>query len=193
MHSSRPSIGIKFNLSQSEYPPFLDILCRVISSKSSSTSDASAPSSHLDFLDKISQRLLVLDTNRIKHLEQNQLLHPPTLTRLWPSLLILPPLSLYVYTNYTSWVPAIVQLATGAKDNMRGFVEGWLIEPLVGVLRTVRTGGAGDVLVHEAGVIADFEASRTIVFNLTFEANSQSSACRVLNERQFPLPEIDSI
>ena len=63
MHSSWLSIGIKFNRSQSEYPPFLDILRRVISSKSSSTSDASAPSSHLDFLDKISQSLLVLDTS----------------------------------------------------------------------------------------------------------------------------------
>ena len=131
----------------------------VISSESSS--DSSTPSSHLDFLDDISQSLLMLDTNHIKHLEQNRLLRPPTLTPLWPSLLVLPPLSLYVYANYTSWVPAIVQLATDAKDTMRGFVEGWLIEPLVGVLRTVRTGDAGDVLVHEAGVIADVQASRT--------------------------------
>jgi len=40
-------------------------------------------------------------------------------------------------------------------------VGGWLTEPLVGVIRTVRTGGAGDVLVHEAGVTADVEASHT--------------------------------
>jgi len=58
-------------------------------------------------------------------------------------------------------VLAIVQLATDAKDTIRGFVEGWLTEPLVGVIRTVRTGGAGDVLVHEAGVTADVEASHT--------------------------------
>jgi len=74
---------------------------------------------------------------------------------------VLPPLS---------WVPAIVQLATDAKDTLRGFVEGWLIEPLVGVICTVRTGGTRDVLIHEAGVTADVEASHTFL------------SSRVLNE-----------
>jgi len=157
MHSSRPSIGIKIN---HEYSSFLDILRRVISSESS---DSSTPLSHLDSLDDISQCLLMLDSSHVQYLEQNRLLRPSSSTRLWPSLLVLPPLSLYVYTNYSSWVPAIVQLATDAKDTLRGFVEGWLIEPLVGVIRTVRTGGAGDVLVHEAGVIADVEASHTVL------------------------------
>ena len=37
----------------------------------------------------------MLDTNHIKHVEQNRLLRPLTLTRLWPSVPVLPPLLLY--------------------------------------------------------------------------------------------------
>ncbi|KAF8200338.1 hypothetical protein BJ912DRAFT_948776 [Pholiota molesta] len=35
-----------------------------------------------------------------------------------------------------------------ARETVRVFVEGWLIEPLRGVIRTIRAGGKGEVLVH---------------------------------------------
>lgn len=44
-----------------------------------------------------------------------------------------------------------------ARETVRGFVEGWLIEPLLGVVRTIRAGGKGEVLVRGEGVAADLE------------------------------------
>ena len=96
-------------------------------------------------------------------LRSQNLLRPSALTRIWPSLLILPPLSLYIYTNRTAWTSAIVDMAHDAKETCLGFLKGWLIEPLIDVLNTVRAGGRGEMLVHESGVVADLEV-RSVCF-----------------------------
>ena len=44
-------------------------------------------------------------------------------------------------------------------ETVEGFVWGWLMEPLMGVLRTVRTGGEDGVIVRKEGVTADFDVS----------------------------------
>ncbi|KAF9472197.1 nuclear control of ATP synthase 2 [Pholiota conissans] len=43
-----------------------------------------------------------------------------------------------------------------AKEAVHAFIEGWLIAPLLDVLKAVRAGGKGDVLVR--GVLADLES-----------------------------------
>jgi nuclear-control-of-ATPase protein 2 len=108
-------------------------------------------------LTALAQTFPSLDVTHTQQLRTQRLLRPSSLTRLWPSLLFFPPLSLYIYTSRTSWIPALVDMACNAKETIHGFVRGWLIEPLVDVLKTVRTGGKGEVLVREEGVVADLE------------------------------------
>ena len=52
----------------------------------------------------------------------------------WPHLLVLPPLSLSFYTSHIYWVLAFLDLARNAKETLKGFVTGWLIELLKEVL-----------------------------------------------------------
>jgi len=145
------------DLPTKKFTTFLDTLSRVVVSTSLSSDLSSSP---LIPLDEISETLSTFDSAHTQFLLDQRLLKPSRLTRLWPSLLILPPLSLYVYTSYTSWIPALVQMSQDAKETVRGFVEDWLVEPLVGVLRTVRSGARGEVLVREEGVIADLEVRK---------------------------------
>jgi len=145
------------DLPTKKYTTFLDTLSRVVVSTSLSSDLSSSP---LIPLDEISETLSIFDSAHTQFLLDQRLLKPSRLTRLWPSLLIVPPLSLYVYTSYTSWIPALVQMSQDAKETVRGFVEDWLVEPLVGVLRTVRSGARGEVLVREEGVIADLEVRK---------------------------------
>ncbi|KAF8805065.1 NCA2-domain-containing protein [Phlegmacium glaucopus] len=96
----------------------------------------------------------------------SSLLRPKPLVLIWPHLLVLPPLSLYLYTSHTYWVPALLDLAHDAKDTLRGFVTGWLIEPLKDVLRTIR-GGEGQVgIVKTEGVRADLESLERMTLSL---------------------------
>ena len=48
-------------------------------------------------------------------------------------------------------------MACDAKETLRGFVTGWLIEPLREIMKTVRAGGEDGVIVRKEGVAADFE------------------------------------
>ena len=86
------------------------------------------------------------------------LLRPGPLVLFWPHLLVLPPVSFYFYTSHTYWIPALLDLAYDAKETLRGFITGWLIEPLKEVLRTIR--GAeleGQGIVRTENVRADLE------------------------------------
>jgi nuclear-control-of-ATPase protein 2 len=100
-----------------------------------------------------------LRQQHLTELKKHRLLRPSVLTRIWPSVLVFPPLALYIYTSRTSWVPALMDMAADARETVRGFVQGWLVEPLVGVINTVRGGGKGDMLVREEGVLADLEVN----------------------------------
>jgi nuclear-control-of-ATPase protein 2 len=89
----------------------------------------------------------------------SSILRPGPLVLFWPHLLILPPLSLYLYRSHTDWVPAFLDLAHDAKETIRGFLTGWLIEPLKEVLRTIRgdEGQGGGGIVRTENVRADLE------------------------------------
>jgi len=112
------------------------------------------------------------------------LLRPGLLVLLWPHLLVLPPLSLYLYTSRTHWVPALLDLAHDAKETLRGFVTGWLIEPLKGVLRTIRGDEGQGGIVKTEGVRADLEvrkAALSLPLSLTHTLYSHIHFSRVSN------------
>jgi len=144
------------DLAKKQYTSFLDTLARKITPQTHTASTLPL-SSPLMVLTDLAQTLPSLDVTHTQQLRTQRLLRPSRLTRFWPSLLFFPPLSLYIYTSRTSWIPALVDMACDAKETIYGFVRGWLVEPLVGVLKTVRAGGKGEVLVREEGVVADSE------------------------------------
>lgn len=151
--SGRPQVTINIVGTQ-EYTSLLDTIIQVVQPGSTLMD---SPDSSIASLSVLAQTLPTLDIQHIQLLQRRNLLRPSRLTRIWPRLLLLPALGLYIYTSRTAWVPAIVEMAKDVEDTVTGFVRGWLVEPLLGVLHTVRAGGKGEVLVTEEGVMADLE------------------------------------
>ncbi|CAA7270526.1 unnamed protein product [Cyclocybe aegerita] len=172
-----PLVGLtssSWNLSKKEYTSFLDTLNRNVSTAEKANSN-SPPSSPLTLLAIISETLPTLDATHTQLLKTQHLLRPSTLTRIWPSLLVLPPLSLYVYNTQTSWVPAIIEMVKDGKETVHGFVQGWLVDPLLDVIQTVRAGGRREMLVHEEGVLADLESLERMTVSLARDTLNYSA------------------
>lgn len=91
------------------------------------------------------------------HLTLSHLLRPSRFTLLWPRIFILPPLTFYVLRNVYAQRADWMQLGREAVETVRGFVKGWLVEPLRGVLKTIRAGGEEGMLVSKEGVVAEFQ------------------------------------
>lgn len=91
-------------------------------------------------------------------LDAQDLRRPSRLTLLWPKILLLPPLCIYVIRCAYISRATLVEVITDAKETLEGFVTGWLIEPLKEVLKTIRAGGEDGVIVRKEGVAADLEA-----------------------------------
>lgn len=144
------------DLAKKQYTSFLDTLARKITPRTNAACTLPL-SSPLMVLTDLAQTFPSLDVTHTQQLRTQRLLRPSSLTRLWPSFLLFPPLSLYIYTSRTSWIPVLVDMACDAKETIHGFVRGRLVEPLLEVLKTVRAGGKGEVLVREEGVVADLE------------------------------------
>ncbi|KAH9941057.1 NCA2-domain-containing protein [Amylocystis lapponica] len=102
-------------------------------------------------------------------LTARNLLRPSRLTLLWPRLVLLPPLALYlVRTAYASRA-SLQDMAIDALETARGFWEGWLLEPLRGVVKTVRAGGEDGVIVTQESVRADLGSLERMTLALAQE------------------------
>ena len=85
------------------------------------------------------------------------LLRPSRLVRIWPRLLVLPPLTLYAIQRIRASQDTLLSLAEDAWETMKGFWRGWLVEPLADIAKTVRTGGEGSIIVQKGSINADLE------------------------------------
>ena len=90
-------------------------------------------------------------------LNKDGLQRPSRLTLLWPKLLFLPPLTLYCVKTLYASRETIIDLARDSLEASRKFARDWLLEPLRGVYRTIRTGGEEAVLVRPESVAADLD------------------------------------
>ncbi len=90
-------------------------------------------------------------------LKTGELRRPSWLTLTWPRLFLLPPLILYgIRTAYASRA-SLEELVRGALETAQGFWEGWILEPLRGMVHTVRAGREDGVIVTKESVRADLE------------------------------------
>ncbi len=95
-------------------------------------------------------------------LKSGQLRRPSRLTLLWPRLVFLPPLALYaIRTAYASRA-SLEDLARDAVDTARSFWESWILEPLRGIVKTVRAGHDDGVIVTKESVRADLDVRMRI-------------------------------
>jgi nuclear-control-of-ATPase protein 2 len=92
---------------------------------------------------------------------EDNLKRPSNLVLVWPKLLLGPPLLLFgcklLYTSRTS----LQGIAKDAWNTTLGLWQGWLIDPLKDVLRTVRTGGEDSIIVQKGAVAADLAVSES--------------------------------
>lgn len=68
---------------------------------------------------------------------------PSRLTRLWLPLLMLPPLIRYTSSQALAHRDWVREQLANAGETVRGWVVGWVWEPLMDVTKTLRTGGEG--------------------------------------------------
>ncbi|EKM79254.1 hypothetical protein AGABI1DRAFT_120679 [Agaricus bisporus var. burnettii JB137-S8] len=109
---------------------------------------------------------------RVSHkqmLGNNALLRPRTLVLIWPKIVLIPLLSLYVCKSLYASRVSLEEVAKDAVETVKGFVRGWLLEPLRDVLKTVRSSYADDgvgVLVRKEGVLADLDSLERMTLSL---------------------------
>lgn len=117
-----------------------------------------SPTSLLDALVTTSSIVLPIHTSLHKEdLRTYSLLRPSRLVRIWPRLLVLPPLTLYAIQRISASQDTLLSLAKDAWETMKGFWRGWLVEPLADIAKTVRTGGEGSIIVQKGSINADLE------------------------------------
>ncbi|TDL23302.1 NCA2-domain-containing protein [Rickenella mellea] len=98
----------------------------------------------------------------------SSLCRPSRLTRLWPRLVVIPPVTLLLFRYIYRSRESLHETAVQAADTVRGFWFGYVVEPVRGILDTVRTGGEdGPRIVSMEGVKADLESLERMALDLS--------------------------
>ena len=137
---------------------FLQVINQVLVGQHLDKTNLGTPSSLLDALDTTSSKVLPMHASLHKEdLHTYSLLRPSRLVRIWPSLLVLPPLTLYAIQRIRAVPNTLLSLAKNALERPKGFWRGWFIEPLTEIARTVRTGGEGSIISQKGNIDADLQ------------------------------------
>ena len=141
-----------------ERAAFLQVINQVLVGQHVDTTNLGSPSSLLDALVTTSSKVLPMHTSLHKEdLRTYSLLRPSRLVRIWPRLLVLPPLTLYAIQRISASQDTLLSLAKDAWETLKGFWRGWLVEPLVEIAKTVRAGGEGSIIVQKGSIDADLQ------------------------------------
>lgn len=110
----------------------------------------------------IEQLVGAFKDQRIMHdayLEAHDLRRPSRLTLLWPRLFLLPPLTLYCAKYIYASRATLADVMHDVLNTVHNFFKGWLFDPMMDVLATIRAGGEDGVIVRREAVAADFDVS----------------------------------
>jgi nuclear control of ATPase protein 2 len=129
-----------------------------------------SPTSLLDALVTTSSNVLPIHKSLHEEgLRTYSLIRPSRLVRIWPRLLVLPPLTLYAIQRISASQDTLLSLAKDAWETMKGFWRGWLVEPVADIAKTVRAGGEGSIIVQKGSINANLEVfichPQSIVFD----------------------------
>ncbi|KDN40157.1 NCA2-domain-containing protein [Tilletiaria anomala UBC 951] len=100
---------------------------------------------------------------------------PSTLARLWLSFVFVPTVSLILLKAFTRNKDAILGSVRNAKETIRGFLVGWVYEPVVRLLDTIRHGEAADgVIISKESLNSDLQSLERMVTDFSAEKYSLS-------------------
>jgi nuclear control of ATPase protein 2 len=137
---------------------FLQVIDQVLVGQHIDAVPLESSTSLLNALITTSSRVLPMHTSLHKgDLQTYSLLRPGRLIRIWPRILVLPPLTLYAIQRISASKDTLLSLANDARETLKGFWRGWLVEPLAEIAKTVRTGGEGSIIVQKGSIDADLE------------------------------------
>jgi nuclear control of ATPase protein 2 len=141
-----------------ERAAFLQVINQVLVGKHVDMAQFGLHTSLLDALVATSSRVLPIHVSLHKEdLRAYCLIRPSRLTRIWPRLLVLPPLTLYAIQRISASQDTLFSLASDAWEMLKGFWRGWLVEPLADIAKTVRTGGEDGIIVQKGSIDADLQ------------------------------------
>ena len=141
-----------------ERAAFLQVVNQVLVGQHADAAKLGSPASLLDALVTTSSEVLPMHTSlHMKDLRKYSLLRPSRLVRIWPRLLVLPPLTLYAIGRISASKDTLLSLAKDTWETLKGFWRGWLVEPLADIAKTVRTGGEGNIIVQRGSIDSDLQ------------------------------------
>lgn len=82
---------------------------------------------------------------------------PSRLTRLWPRFVFLPPLAYLAFKVIFNSRAQLYATLADARATAIGFWHGWVLEPICGIIETVRTGSDTTVVVSKEGLNSDLD------------------------------------
>lgn len=109
-----------------------------------------------------------LNRSHRQMLKAERLLRPKRWILIWPEIVLFPPLVFYLCRSLYASRANLEDVARDALETLKGFVRGWLLEPLRDVLMTIRSGSDDEtgMLVHKEGVLADLESLERMTLSL---------------------------
>ncbi|KAK0504000.1 NCA2-domain-containing protein [Armillaria luteobubalina] len=150
----------------SELSTFSGILKSVIEGKSPSDELQSGATALSDFRDIQNITLPSCVTAYTNTLKERELRRPSRFVLLWPKLLLIPPLVAYTIRSLYASRASLIQMALDAHETVRSFILGWLVEPCLDIIHTVRARGEDGVIVQKEGVAADLESLERMTISL---------------------------
>ncbi|KAG8949772.1 Nuclear control of ATPase protein 2 [Tulasnella sp. 424] len=95
---------------------------------------------------------------------------PGRLTQLWPKLVLYPPLAFFAFKLLFNSTVEFFDTMKEAKETVIGFWNGWVVEPIAGILNTVR-GSPDDspMVVSKEGLHSDMDSLERMVLSLASE------------------------
>ncbi|KAH9841455.1 NCA2-domain-containing protein [Rhodofomes roseus] len=130
---------------------------------------------------------------RTPSLYAQNLARPSRLTLLWPRLVLLPPLALFAAKTAYASRASMCQMGREAVETMKSFWEQWLLEPLRGVVKTVRAGGEDGVIVSRESVQADIDSLERMAIALAQEKLHYETPQLEALSRQIQMGDLTSV
>ncbi|KAH9080349.1 NCA2-domain-containing protein [Lactarius deliciosus] len=175
--SKRDDLSRVLRKDLNERTAFLQVISQVLIGQNVDTAQFGLDLSLLDALAATSSRVVPIHMSlHRENMRTYSLIRPSRFVRIWPRLLVLPPLILYAVQRISASQDTLFSLTSDAWETVKGFWRGWLVEPLTEIAKTVRTGGEGGIIVQEGSMGADLQSLERMALSLARDKLSYSPA-----------------
>lgn len=155
-------------LKSASWTTLLHLSSALAPSSSSSNLPSTPPPTSADFAHSLSYLLTrtLVDHTAANKTALEPLRRPPFLTRTWPYLLSIPVASLVIGRIAYNSRETLTRWAREAGETVKGFLLDWVVEPVRGILETVRGGeGGGMSIMGKESLKSDLGVSQSCLFS----------------------------